>query len=158
MSRPSDLYKLTVGDIMSRDLVTVDAAETVHDALQIMAENKVAALPVLDANSRCIGFLSTSDLVEITRDLEEGLDALEQADELLFGEVIARLAEGSGHQRVVDVMSDTVASASPDDLVVDAAKRMLDEGVHRLPVLDEEQRPVGILSTTDILRAFVKSK
>ncbi|HHM12443.1 MAG TPA: CBS domain-containing protein [Planctomycetaceae bacterium] len=152
----SDVYKLTVGDVMSTDLVTIDAADTVHDALQVMTENGVAALPVLDAEGRCIGMLSTTDFVEMTRDLESGLEALEQEDQLLFGQIVAQLAEGSGHQRVVDVMSDSVITARASDSLVSAASTMLDEGVHRLPVLDEEGRLVGILSTTDILEAFVR--
>ena len=152
----SDVYKLTVGDVMSTDLVTIDAADTVHDALQVMAENGVAALPVLDAEGHCIGMLSTTDFVEMTRDLESGLEALEQEDQLLFGQIVAQLAEGSGHQRVVDVMSDSVITARASDSLVSAASTMLDEGVHRLPVLDDEGRLVGILSTTDILEAFVR--
>ena len=152
----SDVYKLTVGDVMSTDLVTIDAADTVHDALQVMTENGVAALPVLDAEGRCIGMLSTTDFVEMTRDLESGLEALEQEDQLLFGQIVAQLAEGSGHQRVVDVMSDSVITARASDSLVSAASTMLDEGVHRLPVLDDEGRLVGILSTTDILEAFVR--
>ncbi len=152
----SDVYKLTVGDVMSTDLVTIDAADTVHDALQVMTENGVAALPVLDAEGRCIGMLSTTDFVEMTRDLESGLEALEQEDQLLFGQIVAQLAEGSGHQRVVDVMSDSVITARASDSLVSAASTMLDEGVHRLPVLDDEGRLVGIFSTTDILEAFVR--
>lgn len=149
-------YESTVGDVMSTDLVTIDAADTVHDALQVMSENGVAALPVLDATGHCIGMLSTSDFVEMTRDLENGLEALEQQDQLLFGQIVAQLAEGSGHQRVVDVMSDSVITANAGDSLVAAAAKMLEEGVHRLPVLDDEGCLVGILSTTDILEAFVR--
>ncbi len=154
----SNPYQLAVGDVMSRDLVTIDAADTVHNALQVMAENRVAALPVLDGKGRCVGILSTSDLVEMTRDLESGLEALEQTDQLLFGDIVARLADGTGHQRVVDVMSDSVIVAQASEPLVDAAARMLKEGVHRLPVIGEEEQIVGILSTTDILQAFVDGK
>ena len=66
----SDVYEKRVKDVMSRDLVTIDAKDSVHEALQLMAENKVAALPVVDRQGRCVGIISTSDLVDVTRDLE----------------------------------------------------------------------------------------
>lgn len=151
-----NVYETRVKDVMSGDVVTIDAGESVHDALQLMAENKVGALPVIDRQDRCIGILSTSDLVEVTRDLEAGLDELEKTDELLFGHVIETIGDGIGHQSVMDVMSENVVFTHPDDLVSKAAGRMLEQRIHRMPVVGDNQRLVGIVSTTDILAAFVK--
>jgi CBS domain-containing protein len=152
----SDVYEKRVKDVMSRDLVTIDAKDSVHEALQLMAENKVAALPVVDRQGRCVGIISTSDLVDVTRDLEAGLDELEKADQLLWGQYLAKIGNGVGHQHVMDLMSEGVVSTRPDAFLSDAGSRMLRERVHRLPVVDESQRLLGILSTTDILTALVE--
>lgn len=149
-------YEKHVKDVMSGDVVTIDAGESVHEALQLMAENKVGALPVIDRQNRCIGILSTSDLVEVTRDLEAGLDELEKTDELLFGQVIETIGDGVGHQSVMDVMSENVVFTQPDTLISKAAAQMLEQRIHRMPVVDDNQHLVGIVSTTDILAAFVK--
>lgn len=151
-----NVYKMRVKDVMSGDVVTIDAGESVHEALQVMAENKVGALPVIDRHDQCIGIISTSDLVDITRDLEAGLEELEKTDELLFGRVIESIGDGIGHQSVMDVMSENVVSTHPNDLLSEVASRMLEQRIHRMPVVDEKQRLVGIVSTTDILSAFVK--
>jgi CBS domain-containing protein len=140
---------------MSRHVVTIDAKDSVHDALQMMAENKVAALPVIDRQGRCIGMLSTSDLVDVTRDLEMGLDVLEHTDELLWGHVIEKIGDGVGHQPVTDLMSENVVSTSPKSRISEAASTLLRERIHRLPVTDENGRLLGIISATDILAAFV---
>ncbi len=152
----SDVYQKRVKDSMSRHVVTIDAKDTVHEALQLMAENRVAALPVIDRQGRCIGIISTSDLIDLTRDIEAGLDELIRTDELLWGSLIGKIGEGAAQQSVMDLMSESVASAQPDDLLADAASRMLREHVHRLPVVDSKQRLLGILSMTDILAAFVE--
>jgi CBS domain-containing protein len=151
-----NIYEKRVKDVMSGDVVTIDAGESVHDALQVMAENKVGALPVIDRHDRCVGIISTSDFVEITRDLEAGLNELEQTDELLFGHVIETIGDGIGHQSVMDVMSENVVSTHQDSLLSEAAGQLLQQRIHRMPVLDDKQRLVGIVSATDILSAFVK--
>ena len=79
----SQLYKRLARDVMSRTLVTVNARDAVHDALELMIENKVSALPVLDHDGRCVGILSTRDFVDVAYELDESLSALEHESELL---------------------------------------------------------------------------
>ncbi len=155
--KPRNVYEQRVKDVMSRDVVTIDANESIHDALQLMAENKVAALPVVDRQGRCVGIISASDLVDVTRDLEAGIDELGQTDELFFGLIIDKIADGISHQTVLDLMSEVVISANPEEFLTEAASRILRDRVHRLPVVDDADQLVGIISTTDILAAFVES-
>lgn len=150
------VYEKRVKDVMSRDVVTIDAKDSAHEALQLLSENRVAALPVVDRNGRCIGIISTSDFVDVTRDLEAGLDELERSDELMFGQLIAKIGENVGHQSVMDLMSENVVSTGPDAMLSEAASQMLRERIHRLPVVDNNHHLVGIVSTTDILTAFVE--
>lgn len=150
-----DVYERRAKEVMSRDLVTIDAKDSVHDALQLMAENKVAALPVVDRTGRCIGILSSSDLVDVTRDMDAGLSELEKTAEPLWGAYLGRIGEHVGHQSVLDLMSETVVSIDPEAPLFEAASRMLREHVHRMPVVDAEDHLLGIVSMTDILSAFV---
>jgi CBS domain-containing protein len=152
----SDVYEKRAKDVMSRHVVTIDAKDSVHDALQLMAENKVAALPVVDRQERCIGMLSTSDLVEVTRDVDAGLSEMEKTDEPLWSAYLGKLGDHVGHQNVMELMSDAVVSVGPEAPLFEAASRMLREHVHRLPVVGDNERLLGIVSTTDILAAFVE--
>jgi acetoin utilization protein AcuB len=67
------------------------------------------------------------------------------------------LSENIGDQSVMDLMTEEVVSVAADDLLVHAARIMLAQHVHRLPVIDGQQRLLGIISTTDVLRAFVEA-
>ncbi len=151
-----DVYDRRAKDVMSRDVVTIDAKDSAHDALQLMAENSVAALPVVDRQSRCVGFVSTSDFVEVTRDMDAGLSELENADQALWGAYLERLGDNIAHQSVTELMSESVVSVGPDAPLFEVASRMLREHVHRLPVVDGNDRLLGIVSMTDILAAFVE--
>ena len=151
------IYDKRTKDVMSRDVVTIDARDTVHEALQLMAENRVSALPVTDRQGRCIGILSTTDLVDVTRDVDAGLSELEKTDEPLWGACLDKLGDHIGHQTVLDLMSESVVSVGPDVHMFEAASRMLRERIHRLPVVGDDERLLGIVSMTDVLTAFVES-
>jgi CBS domain-containing protein len=69
---------------------------------------------------------------------------------------VEAISEKVGHHSVSDVMTETVIAVTPETTLVQAADDMLRERVHRLPVVDGQRRLVGIVSTTDVLRAFIK--
>jgi CBS-domain-containing membrane protein len=58
---------------------------------------------------------------------------------------------------VGDCMTGDIVTATPEVRVGALARRMLAAGVHRLVVVDAQQRPVGLVSTTDVLAALVRS-
>jgi CBS domain-containing protein len=150
------LYQRQVKDMMSTDVVTVNAHDTVHEALELMLENKVSALPVVDHLGCCVGILSTRDFVDVTHDLDEGLYTMEHASEVWWDVFMRNLSESVGQQSVSDIMTEDVVFVTPDKNLVQAAAQMLRERVHRLPVLDDQRRLVGLLSSTDVLKAFVE--
>jgi CBS domain-containing protein len=151
------LYRRRVKEVMSRQVVTISVNDKVHDALELMMENRVSALPVVDHRGRCVGILSTSDFVDVTYELDEGLSAVEHQSEIWWRLFVKNVSQNIGQQSLMDMMTEDVISSSPDDLVVKAASTMLRERVHRLPVLDNERRLLGIISTTDVLRAMVEA-
>jgi len=151
----NEVYRQRVKSVMSREVVTINARDSVHDALELMMENNVSALPVLDNRGRCIGILSTSDFVDVTCDLDEGLDGADRESEIWWTIFVKNVSEHIGQQSVMDLMTDDVISTEPDTKLVLAAATMLRDRVHRLPVLDSQRRLLGIISTTDVLKAFV---
>ncbi len=153
----SDFGAQPVSSVMSRQVVSIMHHDTLHEALQLMTENRVAAIPVVDHNDRCIGILSTSDLIDVTREVDEELYQHED-DDSPRSWLVGLLADRLGHQQVESVMTETVATVGPDATVTDAAAEMLSHFVHRMPVVDETGRLLGIVSATDILRALVDNK
>jgi predicted transcriptional regulator len=67
-------------------------------------------------------------------------------------DIIAHYGEDLTAIQAQDVMTTNVINISEDATVEEAAKKLLESNIHRLLVVNEEGRPVGILSTTDIIR------
>lgn len=143
-----------VQDVMKTDVVSLRPDDTLHDALDLFVENRVSALPVVDLRDRCIGMLSTSDVIDLTRDLDADLHELDEADRMSNGWIVDRLRGSFGNDTVDSVMTEKVATVSPETSLPLAAQKMLRQRIHRLPVVDNDGQLVGIISTMDILAAF----
>jgi CBS domain-containing protein len=153
----TNVYGQRVKDVLSKEVVAVNADDTVQEALRLMVENRVSALPVVNANEVCVGILSATDLMGLARDLNEELSQME-AVEFTPQSLIDQVAEQDfGRRCVHELMTEVVETIGPEATLVEAARAMLRQQVHRLPVVNERQRLIGIVSTTDILAAFVDS-
>ena len=122
---------MRVCDLMTRGVVTVDPAMPIDEAARLLAEHHVAFAPVV-ANWSVVGAIEASD--------------------------VASCSTGNGgapkRATVADVMpSVPVPRLSPDDELVVAATRLALTGTRR-GVVFQNSRLVGVLSTTDIVRAL----
>lgn len=145
------IYKQVAKNVMSKHLVTIRPSDTVHDALLLMAENRLAALPVVDHRDKCLGMISQGDIIAAAREKDvENSDPLPSASFLFRGVSLDDLTE----ERVEDLMSTRVVIAVPDDPVTKIADKMLQAEIHHVPVVDASDRLIGIVSTMDILGAL----
>lgn len=126
---------MRVADLMQIDLVTVAPEATVAEAATLMAHARVSALPVLDRDGRLVGVISTTDIVNADVENDESRSR-------------AALFEGT---RVAQVMTPRPFTVGPESDVRQAARLMFYAGVRRVFVTTED-RPLGVLSTSDIVR------
>jgi len=132
---------MTVHDVMQTDLRTIRGTDTVGDAVALLAESHISGVPVVDDHGRLVGVLSNSDILEA---LAEHADPA--AREAVFEDTV-----------VQEVMTPRPQTINPEASVRDAAQRMLYLEVHRLFV-EAEGRLVGVVSTTDLVRALAGAR
>ncbi len=108
-----EVYKRRVKDIITKDLVTIGVADTVHEALVLMGENRVSALPVVDQRDRCVGILSAADLVDLTRDTDDDLRDLDCVDLSTKRFLIDRLAHSLGSCQPIAIINSAHKPSSP---------------------------------------------
>lgn len=142
-----------IKEVMVRDTISIQSDDRVGEALGLMAENRVSAMPVVDGRDRCVGMLSVTDVVGLVRDQSFGQI---EPDEL--ARVTAQMATEAGtdirERRVGDIMTREVVSVDPEAPVVEAAREMVRSRVHRLVVTDTSRKLLGIVSTLDLLEAL----
>jgi CBS domain-containing protein len=148
-----------VADYMERDMITVLPSDTLRDALALMTENHVTGLPVVDKFSRCIGLITSSDILNYERENDGGSDDDRIADvydpESQQWEAVPLSAFGLekfGNVPVSDVMTQELIWVACDTPLKDVARRMVEEQVHRVLVMDGASRLYGILSAYDFVR------
>lgn len=125
-----------VADIMTRKVLTVSPDAYVADAAWGLTLKGVSGAPVRDDRGNLVGVLSKSDLVDP-----------EKSD------------SDPDHPRTVeDSMTPLLYAAKSTDSVGFAARRMVETGVHRVVVIDESGKIVGIVTPIDILRGLLDGK
>jgi acetoin utilization protein AcuB len=130
-----------VKDWMTRDPITISSNLSIPEAYWIMVENKIRRLLVLE-DGKLIGIVTIEDLRQKIPFTNFAVDAVRASDLL-------------SHCPVSKVMSHNPKKINPDTSLVVAAQTMLDQKISTLPVLDG-QKIVGIITESDIFRAFVK--
>ena len=145
------LSQMRVKDVMSKQVVAVNPDDTLHEALDLICENRVSALPVVDSHGHCLGMLSTSDLINLTHELDDELQNLGRTSGTKPQWLIEQLTQALGSERVSEQMTPNVATIDQEVSVCEAAAAMMRNRVHRLPVTDKQNRLLGIISTMDIM-------
>lgn len=115
---------------MSRNVATVHPSDPIEHAARLMADHDVGALPVTQGNGRLIGMITDRDVV--VRLLARGRDPL--------------------RCRIEDAMTEDVHPVRMEDDVEAALDVMARHRVRRVPVVDDRDRIVGMLSQADVAR------
>ena len=143
---------LSCGDIMSRDVVTVQFGTELEEAWNQLRAHKIKALPVVDGFGRLIGILTVADYLRQLDDTSAaGLAVRLQGFLKRTPGVTSEKAEVVGQ-----VMSPQVYAARTDTPISELVHQLSEKGLHHIPVLDEKRRVVGIVTHSDIIAALYK--
>lgn len=140
-----------VRDVMTRDVVSVNADTPYRTIVDALTGRQVSAAPVVDADRRVVGIVSEADLLHKV----EFLGIAQQRR--VFARHSHEPRKDDRHAVVVaDLMTAPAVTVAPDTPVVAAVKRMEAEQVKRLPVVDERGRLLGIVSRRDLLSMHLR--
>lgn len=145
------LRTLRVGDAMSGRVVEIADYKTMAEAAAILTANEVSAAPIVDDQGRCVGIISTTDFVKCvaTTNGRTCADGHQCPPDWKMQTTPAY------DERVSKYMTAAVQTVTVHTPLVAAARMMCAQHYHRLVVLDEAHRPVGVISTMDIVAALV---
>ena len=121
-----------IDDYMARDLVTFEPTDDIHDAVTILAENRISGAPVVDVHGQLLGIITEKDCFKVV---------FKSAYNREWGGVVAEFMTMDVH---------TLASGTS---VVSAAETFANSPYKSYPVL-KDGRLVGLISRLDIMRAL----
>ena len=128
---------LVVADAMSVDPVVVDVDVPIEVAEQLMREHGISGLPVIGSDGCVVGVISQTDVIE---------------DGTIPTAILLR-RRPSG-LRVGELMTSPAITVTETTLLIEAARRMRADRIHRLVVADYAGRPVGMLSASDFVALY----
>ncbi len=155
----------TARDVMQTNLLTISADASLVELERFLLQHQVGGAPVVD-DQQLVGVVSRSDIVR-QLDLDRGLadilvdyqhDGALHAPRAALREDEWITSAATDHfrgLRVRDVMIRDVITASPDASVQQVTRTMLDNGVHRV-LITEDEFLVGIVTSTDLMRLVVE--
>ncbi|MEW2488570.1 CBS domain-containing protein [Streptomyces sp. NPDC048411] len=118
----------TVGEVMTSEVVCASRQTLLDDVVRLLDRHRIRALPVVDHDDKVVGVVSGADL-----------------------------AHGFVATTAGELMTTPAITIHPEQRVSDAARLMERQDVDRLPVVDEEDRLIGIATRRDLLRVFLRT-
>jgi CBS domain-containing protein len=151
--------QMPLKEFISTDVVSINPHDTLREAVAVMVENHVSALPVVNGRGLCVGVISVTDLLGMTQELSDELNALSGSRWLDHNTLVQKLEHADLLTDLVqDLMSTDVVSVHVDATLQEAARQMLENHVHRLVVIDDQKQVAGVVSTMDLLAAFADER
>lgn len=116
-----------VGRVMSSGLHTVSPDTLVEEAAQLMLEEDIGSVVVVDDDNQLQGIVTTTDFVEIVSQ-----------------------SHPKAETAVSRYMTTDVVTTGAQESIRDVADMMLEHGFHHVPVVDDEEGLIGMVTTTDL--------
>lgn len=135
------MKNLLVRDWMVEDVVTVEPKTPMLEAHQLMRSRKIRRVPVVK-RGKVVGIVTRSDVREASPSDATTLNVWE------MNYLLARL-------KVKEIMSKDVITIHPQETIKEAATRMYEKKIGALPVVDDKNNLVGILTESDIFRILI---
>jgi len=157
---------VTASDLMTTRVITLTPEMTLGEVDTVLLKRGVSGAPVVE-NKRLVGVVSQADVIRL---LWKGQHEAKQLSPYYSSpypipisalEYMAKesstVSDSLVENRVRDVMTRDPLVAHPDDPIEDVARRLVDDQIHRLPVVEQgSNKLVGIISTLDLARAITR--
>lgn len=131
--------ELTAADLMTIEPIVVAYDALIEEAERLLRLHHISGLPVVDQNGILVGVISQTDFVHL--------------DDPSVRSLIRRASVGI---RVGEVMSHPAVTVLLTTTLVEAARLMTQQHVHRVVVVDEKDRPLGVLAAMDFVSLFAE--
>lgn len=132
---------MLVKNWMSKNVITVDANESMNMAIKMMKQYKIKALPVMESG-KMIGILTDGDIKRASASEATTLDIYELA--YLLDQI-----------KIRDIMTKNVITISALLTIDEVAELLLEKNISSVPVVDEDKKIIGIITKTDILKVLI---
>ena len=151
LARNRMLTSIKASDIMSRPVHVIRSDADLIRTATFLAENHISGAPVVDDSGKIVGVVSEKDFITQTNDGKTGS----------FMGIIADCLKNRGCMAipmrrlgVAEIMTRPAITASEDITLKDISALLMDRGINRLPIVDNDEKPIGIVTRSDLVGSY----
>ncbi|HEX6207586.1 MAG TPA: CBS domain-containing protein [Actinomycetota bacterium] len=145
-----------VSDVMTTDVVSVEEDTPFKEIARLMHEHRISGVPVVDEGGHLQGIVSEADVLAMEEDKVEPKHRRSFLEWFIDPRRLSEIEARAEDARAKDIMTSAVVTVHSDTPIKRAITRLLDAGVKRLPVVDEDGKLVGIVSRTDLMSPLLR--
>lgn len=148
---------MKVENVMVRDVKSILPDITVSQALETLSQNKISGLPVIDKDNKLKGMLSEKEILQyiLPGYLKKVGSFVYQDNPKVIGNKVKELMQD---KKVSDIMRTQIVAVKPDAPLSEVARTMMTEKIRRIPVVDAQEKVIGIIAREDVVRAFMRGE
>ena len=143
--------KVPVRDIMTKDVIAVKKDADIHEVAKLISDNRISGLPVVDEENRVIGIITEADILHMA-----GMDKEHTFRDILkrlLGEPFPKHKRGG---KTGDIMTSPAITTTAETDIRKVAGVLDEKRIKRLPVVDDNNKLIGVISRGDIVGAIGK--
>ncbi|MDN3028969.1 CBS domain-containing protein [Streptomyces sp. S.PB5] len=145
-----------IKDVMTHEVVRTGRETPFKQVARLLSEHRISGLPVIDDGEKVVGVISETDLLQHQAQQDEGYGRRHARLPKLTHS--ARITAAKAHAGTAEhLMTRPAVTATAEQYVTEAAQTMREHGVERLPVVDDKDRLVGIVTRGDLLRVYLRT-
>jgi CBS domain-containing protein len=151
------MAELTAREIMTENVITIKKDSSIEDLSEILLKNKISGVPVVGNDGKIAGVVTEGDIIVQDTDLHFPR-YFKLLDGIIYLDSLNRFRDNLKKHlatKVEDIMVTKVKTISPDTTISDIAELMLRMKINRLPVVDEDNNILGIVTRADIVRSMI---
>lgn len=145
------LNALRASDVMTKPVHAIDVGTSLIDTAQLLADQGISGAPVVDRQGIIVGVISEKDFLRM----------MGAGRRNSFMEIVAHCLKHRGcvaspmRDNVVDtIMSKPAITAAADITIAGIAALFTKEGINRLPIVDKDDKPIGIVARSDLVKSY----
>ncbi|MFZ6848036.1 HPP family protein [Undibacterium sp. RuRC25W] len=146
--------EITCRDVMSKDVITAEFGTSLEDAWKLLREHRIKVLPIVDIARHVIGIVTLVDFMK-----HANLDIYATFDDKLRRLIRRTVGMSSNKPEVAgQIMTKNVRTVQHDFHIVELVPLLSDQGLHHIPIVDNENKLVGIVTQSDLIAALYRGQ
>lgn len=145
-----------VGSVMTTEVVRATCGTPFKEVARLLAGHRISGVPVVDEDDKVIGVISETDLMVRQAGAPDPYAPMRRFRLAGPARGARRRAAKAGARTAGRLMSEPPVTVHAENTIAEAARTMARHRVERLPVVDEEDRLVGIVTRRDLLQVFLR--